>query len=499
MRARVYHSGMNTVSSKTIRTRFAPSPTGSLHVGGARTALFNWLFARHNGGAFILRIEDTDKIRSTQEAADGLITALTWFGLDWDEGPGKDGPYGPYIQSQRSDIYNRYIDRLLAEDKAYYAYDTDEELHAEKARQKAAGLPAVYSRRCAHLTDDERAAFEAEGRIAHVRFRMPDKIITVNDIVRGAVTYDTNRIGDFIIRKSDGSPSYNFAVVVDDYEMKISHIIRGVEHLSNTPRQIALYEAFGLTPPQYAHVSVILDESRQKLSKRDEAANMLLYMKEGFLPQALMNYLALLGWSSPDGEEFLSAQQLISHFDLHRCAKSDAVFDKEKFRHLAHMHMQAAPIADITDRTIEAYRIAGFNTMQHSREWLEMLVTATRGYCASIQDMPEYAQIFFAHEPIWKEWDSMMEYVSPEEAQKICNILRAEIEDSEPLTLHMIKPLLGAASRAAGVKGKAFYMTIRILLTGCTQGIELDYVLTLYGKEKALQVLDTAALRFSTG
>jgi len=284
----------------TVRTRYAPSPTGYLHVGGARTALFNWLFARHHGGTFVLRIEDTDLERSSEESTRAIIEDLKWLGIDWDEGPEVGGPYGPYFQSQRLDIYNKYVEQLLAEGKAYYCYCTPEELKERREAMLAEGKAPMYDRKCLHLSEEERQRLAAE-RPAVVRFLSPDEgEIRFHDHVRGEVVFENRLLDDLVIRKSDGWPTYNFAVVVDDHLMQITHVIRGEDHLTNTARQIQLYEALGWELPEFAHVPLILGPDRSRLSKRHGAVAVGAYREQGVLPETMINYLALVGWAYDD-------------------------------------------------------------------------------------------------------------------------------------------------------------------------------------------------------
>jgi glutamyl-tRNA synthetase len=288
-----------------VRVRFAPSPTGELHIGGARTALFNWLFARHNEGKFILRIEDTDVVRSREDFSKSAMDSLRWLGLDWDEGPGKEGDYGPYFQSQRLSIYQKYAGKLIEEKKAYLCYCTQEELEESNRKMRAKNELPRYDGRCRTLSPTQIGNLEKKGRLSSIRFKVPEKGITyVEDLLRGKVNFANEMMGDFIILKSNKTPAFNFANVIDDALMKITCVIRGDDHLSNTPRQILLYKALNLENPQYVHIPMILGEDRTKLSKRHAAISVSSYRKKGYLPWALVNYLALLGWSTADSQQF---------------------------------------------------------------------------------------------------------------------------------------------------------------------------------------------------
>ena len=305
-----------------LRVRFAPSPTGSLHIGGARTALFNWLFARRQNGAFVLRIEDTDLERSTGESARGIVSGLRWLGLDWDEGPETGGAYGPYFQSQRLGLYTEAANRLLEQGLAYYCYCTQEELAERRQDAMRAGRAPRYDGRCRLLSREERVRLEREGRRPALRFHIPpDGVTVVPDAIRGEVVFSHEVLDDFIIMKSNGLPAYNFACVVDDASMKISHVLRAEEHLSNTPRQILIYRALGEPLPVFAHLTMILAPDRSKLSKRHGATSVQEFCEQGFLPEALLNYLALLGWSPEGEEEIMSLPEIVRQFSLERVEK----------------------------------------------------------------------------------------------------------------------------------------------------------------------------------
>ena len=310
--------------SDTIRVRFAPSPTGFMHIGNVHTALFDYLFARNQGGKFILRIEDTDELRSTDAALDVIYSGLKWLGMDWDEGPDVGGPHAPYVQSERLDIYRRYLDQLLAEGKAYKCYCTREDLEEQRQIQQARSLPPRYDGRC-------RTAEDRPGAEYCIRLKMREVGSTVvNDLIQGDVTYENALAGDPVICKTSGFPTYHFAVVVDDYLMQISHVIRAVEHLPNTQIHMQLQDALGFPRPVYAHLPIILGTDRTKLSKRHGSVSVVEYQEQGYLPEALFNFLALLGWSPGGEEEVLSREEIIKRFSLEACSKSPAVFDAEK-------------------------------------------------------------------------------------------------------------------------------------------------------------------------
>ncbi|MCD4665915.1 MAG: glutamate--tRNA ligase, partial [Bacteroidales bacterium] len=314
-----------------IRVRFAPSPTGHLHIGNVRTAILNWLFAKHSGGKFILRIEDTDPERSADEYIGQIYEDLKWLGLFWDEGPDIGGSAEPYRQSKRSTIYQNYEQKLVTEGKAYYCYCTPEELETMRKQSIAKGDTSFYNQKCLHLTEQEKQELVAQGRKPVIRFEVPsNEEITFEDIVRGELKFEGENISDFVIMRSEGIPTYNFAAVVDDGLMKISHVIRGDDHVSNTPRQILLYQALGFKIPKFVHIPMILGADRARLSKRHGATSLDQFRNRGYLPEAIINFLSLLSWSSESGDEILSIERLIEEFDFNRISKSAAVFDVEK-------------------------------------------------------------------------------------------------------------------------------------------------------------------------
>ena len=343
---------VSDVSPRPVRVRFAPSPTGSLHIGGGRTALFNWLFARHHGGVFLLRSEDTDLARSTREAERLVLEDLRWLGLTWDEGPDVGGPVGPYRQSERTALYKREAERLLAAGHAYYCYCTDAELDERRKAQQKAGQPPHYVGTCRDLSAADRASRRAAGLPEAIRFRVPGTPVSFDDHVRGTVTFPGDQVGDFVILRANGQPTYNYACVIDDAGMSISHVIRAEEHLSNTPRQLMIYAALGHTPPEFAHVPLILNADRTKMSKRsgEEATFVSEFKARGFLPEALINFLVLLGWSWDGEQEMFTVPELIEKFSLGRVGSTGAVFDKDKLEWMNGQYLRAMPAAERTAR-----------------------------------------------------------------------------------------------------------------------------------------------------
>lgn len=389
---------------KPIRVRMAPSPTGFLHIGGARTALFNYLFSKHykatSGiGTFVLRIEDTDRERSKKEYEDEIIEDLKWLGVTWDEGPIHGGPYGPYYQSERLDIYAKYLKKLKDLGKTYECYCTPEELEIERQDLLKRHKTPRYMGKCRNLTQEEILEFKSQtgkNRQAVIRFRVDEtKPIQFYDLVRGDISVDPAMIGDFVISKADGMPLYNFAAVVDDYEMKISHVIRGEEHISNTPRQILLAQQLGFELPNYAHVSIILAPDRSKLSKRHGATAVGDYRKEGYLPEALKNYLALLGWNPGDEREIMSEKELIEGFVIERLVKSPAIFDVEKLKWMNGQYIKTLPIETIVETGSSFLAEDGFDLKNKDKEWLSRVVGAVRGNLETLKQMGPACELFF--------------------------------------------------------------------------------------------------------
>ncbi len=337
------------MENNKIRLRFAPSPTGMLHIGGARTALFNWLFAKHYKGTFILRIEDTDQVRSTEEAVNVILEGMKWLGLDWDEGPGKEGKYGPYYQMKRLSLYQKYAEQLIRENKAYYCYCSREELATSREKQsKLKSRVIKYDRHCLNLSEEEKKRYEEEGRKPVIRLKIPEKRIQFNDLLRGEVSFDGELLTDFVIVKSDGIPTYNYAVVIDDALMNITHVMRGDDHISNTPKQILIYEALGFNIPKFAHIPMIMGEDHAKLSKRHGAASVMEYQKMGYMPEALVNYIAHLGWSSGNDREIFSTEEIIKEFSLEKISKHAAVFSMDKLNWFNNEYMKKMPVDQLT-------------------------------------------------------------------------------------------------------------------------------------------------------
>ncbi len=468
-----------------VRVRFAPSPTGragaSLHMGVARTAIFNWLLARKMRGAFVLRVEDTDAERSNPESERSILESLRWLGLDWDEGPDVGGPHGPYRQSERLALYREAADRLVAEGKAYPCFCSEERLAARREAAKASGEDPQYDGGCGNLRPEEAAA-RAESEPHTIRFRMPRRDIVVEDVVRGSVNFPAGMVGDFVLLRDGGLPVYNFACVVDDAAMEISHVLRGEDHLPNTIRQLVLYEALGAPVPVFAHLSMILGEDRSKLSKRHGAVAVESYREKGYPPAAFVNYLALLGWSPGDDREVMGLDELIEAFSLERLVKSGAVFDAAKLDWFAGLKIREEGAAALLPAAREL-----LPEDDDARRLEKLSVVIDRIVCAA--DLPEQLAVFADEAPVpdaeAREWlDRAALFGALAEA--ISSI------DGE-LTGQDFKAAVKAAGQAAGAKGKELFMPLRAALTGRTHGPDLAAVAAVLGRERVLERLRARA------
>ena len=472
------------MSDVAMRVRFAPSPTGPFHIGGARSALFNWLLARKTGGKLILRIEDTDLERSSRESEENIKNALKWLGIDWDEGIDIGGEYGPYRQTERLPIYAEYTERLLASGKAYRCYCTDQELDAERQKLMAEGQTPRYLGKCRQLTAADEAALLAEGRKPTVRFRVPEnQDITVQDAVRGTVSFDSNGIGDYVIVKSDGIPVYNYAVVLDDALMKITHVVRAEEHLSNTPRQILLYQALGLPLPIFGHVSLILGKDRSKMSKRHGATSVEQYKALGYLPEALVNFLALLGWSPVGEQEIFSSAELIELFSLDHVAKNPAVFDIDKLNWINSQYLKRLDLGTLTDMALPHLREAGLIEAELTAErkaWVTQVVGAVREYISFAAQIPEHAAVFFQDE-ITMENDETADVLRDPDVPQVMEAFLNKLAAMDPVDGEQVQAALKAVGKELKLGGKKVFKPVRVALTGKMHGPELIALIPLLG------------------
>ncbi|MFH0703093.1 MAG: glutamate--tRNA ligase [bacterium] len=463
-----------------IRVRIAPSPTGFLHVGTARTALFNFLFAKKHNGKFILRIEDTDLERSEEKYVQNIYESLKTIGLNWDEGPDIDGPYASYKQSERFDLYKKYADKLIQSNNAYFCWCTQEELEAEKEKAMHEKKPYVYSRKCKNLTPEQIENYKQQGRTPVIRFSVPLKSLRFDDIVRGKLDFDTGLIGDFVIMKSNGTPTYNFAVVVDDIEMKISHIIRGEDHISNTPRQLLIYEALGFKPPEFAHVGMILAPDRTKLSKRHGATAVNEFIEKGYLPEAFVNFLALLGWSPADGQEIKNLDELIQAFSLERISPSPAIFEFDKLNWMNSHYIRNLSISDITNRA--KFYLKDYDLSVYSQEQLEIMVSAVREPLTILSDITDAVSYFFG--------DTVKINLEAEKnfTQNSQKILHEFFKITESISYDNIEEMRSQLTdfrkSMPDLAPKQVMPIIRIALTGRTRGADLATVISLLGKDR---------------
>jgi nondiscriminating glutamyl-tRNA synthetase len=474
--------------NQPLRVRYAPSPTGHLHIGGARTALFDYLLARRHGGAFVVRFEDTDQTRHKESGIEDQLNGLRWLGLEWDESVDIGGPYGPYRQMERLDIYQTYLDQLVQSGHAYHCYCSEADLEQERAEQEARGEMGGYSGKCRNLTPDQIAAYQAEGRKASIRFRVPeDRIIGFKDKVREHVEFESNGIGDFIIARTDGIPTYNFAVIVDDHLMKINLVIRGEEHLSNTPRQILMYEALGLPVPDFAHLALILNPDRKKMSKRDESIIQFIeqYKELGYLPEAVVNFIALLGWSPGGEEEMFTKEELIAQFDLDRVSKSPAVFDMDKLNWMNNAYLKKAPLSRVVELSVPHLQKAGYiqrDLDAAGQEWVTALVGLNQERMRFAAEIVDLSSIFFKEELVIDEEASAV--LKEEHVPVVLASFLTQVEQAEAFTVETIPALLKQVQKDTGFKGKQLFMSIRSALTGQVHGPDLNVSLYLLGKEK---------------
>ena len=471
---------------RDVRVRFAPSPTGYLHVGGARTAIFNYLFARHHGGVFVLRIEDTDAERSTRESEISLLEDLRWLGLDWDEGPDVGGPYGPYRQSERMGTYRDVANRLVADGKAYPCFCTDAELDRKREEAIAASRPPQYDGTCRDLTPDDVAARRAQGLPEAIRFRVGEGMVRFHDAVRGDMELAHDMVGDWVILRSNGLPTYNFAAAVDDQLMKISHAIRGEEHLPNTLRQIMIYDAMGSTHPIFAHVPLILAEDRSKLSKRHGASSVGDLRANGYLPDAATNYLLLLGWSHPQSKEVMPRDEMIKTFSIERIGKAAAIFDKKKLMWMNGQYIRKLDI-DTLMKLVEPHTPEFLRRYdEHTRR---EIVSILQDSIDTLADFAERARIF---EPETVYDDETKALLQTDSARRVVDGMAKRLRaHAGAITPETFKEMILDTGKETGLKGKDLYFPIRGAMTGSVHGPDLTRVAAVKGKDAVLQRLES--------
>lgn len=462
----------------------APSPTGNLHVGTARTALYNYLFARRHGGTYVLRLEDTDEIRSNEAYTKDIIDGLHWLSLTWDEGPDIGGPYGPYRQTEKVDRYGHVADKLIKNGSAYFCYCTQEEITALKEDQKNDGKAIRYDNRCREIPEKLRAKYEAEERVPAIRFRINDpQVVSWHDGIKGEIAIDTSDLGgDMIIVKSNGVAIYNFAVVVDDIDMKITDVIRGEDHIHNTAKQILLYEALGETRPRFAHPALIFDIERRKLSKRihGELVHVDYYRQNGYMPEAIVNYLGQMSWTAPDGKELFTLEEACEMFDLSRVSKSPAVFDVPRLNWFNSHYIRSLPLNVVTDRALPF--LTGYKLDKHDRATLEAIVACVREGLTMLSEIKEATRFFFEDNVIIPD-DVVSDVLKKESAVKVLTQLLEETSKMPFGDAKGCKVAVDTLGKALGLKGKDLYWPIRAALTGNVHGPDLGSVMSLLGPD----------------
>ncbi|MBM4194975.1 MAG: glutamate--tRNA ligase [Gemmatimonadetes bacterium] len=470
------------------RVRFAPSPTGYLHVGGARTALFNWLYARRHHGTFVLRIEDTDVERSSADMVTGILEGLRWLGLDWDEGPDTGGPYAPYSQSERLDRYRAAAARLVADGHAYYCYCTPERLQAERETAEQRGDAWRYDRACLALSADRIAELEAAGAPKAIRFKVPAARTQFADAVHGPIEFDGANIEDFVILRSDSHPTYHLSVVVDDMEMQISHVIRGDDHISNTPKHVLLFQACGAPVPQFAHVPLILGADKKRLSKRHGATSVTEYQRQGYLPGAMVNFLALLGWSPGDDRELMSTTELIERFSLEGISGGNAVFDTDKLDWMNGQYIARLPIDDLV-QAVEPLLVEAGLWPPPSVEWLRRLVELLRPRAKRLTDFVDLAAPYL-RDRIEYEAEAVEKHLGTPGLADHVAALMSSLRAVDPFDEPHVEADVRRIAADQGIKAGTLIHATRVAVTGRTTSPGLFEVLVLLGRERTIARLE---------
>ena len=481
-----------------VRVRIAPSPSGNLHIGTARTALFNYLFAKKNNGKFVLRIEDTDAERTSQAYIDNIFDSLKALGLNWDEGPDVGGPYDPYTQSERFDIYPKYVQMLLDKGFAYECYCTPEELEEEKKEAAENKKPYVYTKKCLNLTEEEKAKLKAEGRKPAIRFNIEKaqkafhetSLLTFDDMVKGELHVDTNLLGDFVIMKSNGTPTYNFAVVIDDMLMKISHVIRGEDHISNTFKQILIFEALGAEVPKFGHLGMILAPDRSKLSKRHGATAVSEFVEKGYLTDALINFVALLGWAPSDGQEIKSVDEIAKDFRINEISSSNSIFEYDKLNWMNSHYIKMLSIPELKERLkpyLTKYNLNELTDAQYTR-----MVEITYEPLTLLSDITDAVTYFFGEDVEFDE--KAKETLSTEVSQDVLKTFMEQAKDWEwtEENLHEKLEAFRVFYKEKGVKPKVTMWAIRAAVTGRTCGADMTAILAIIGKDKTFNRVKNA-------
>lgn len=485
-----------------VRVRFAPSPTGFLHIGGLRTALYNYLFAKHNNGDFILRIEDTDRTRYVEGAIENLIQSLKWAGIEVDEGvilneEGKlteKGQCGPYIQSNRLDIYKKYVDKLIESGHAYYCFCSKDRLDNLREEQRIKGQVPKYDGRCRSIPIEEAKRRIANGEEYVVRLKLPrNRFIKFHDLVRGDVTINTDEIDDQVLMKSDGFPTYHMAVVVDDHLMKITHVVRGEEWLASTPKHVFLYEALGWEAPEFVHLPTVLNKNHKKLSKREGDVSVEDFKKRGYLPEGLINYLALVGWSPEDDEEIMTLKDLIPKFSFDRVVKSGGIFDVDKLNWVNSHYMKDYDLEKLCQLEKPYMIESGLMTeeeIDNNFEWFKILVETVRDGLDKLEDLPKAVQFLFGDLNVKEE--SALEELKKDHVLQLIDQFIEELNSLEEVDDEFSRTVMKKIQKATGIKGKDLYMPVRAAISGNVHGPELNNIILLLGKEKLLKRLNSS-------
>jgi glutamyl-tRNA synthetase len=484
-----------------VRVRFAPSPTGYPHVGNMRTAMFNWLLARHTGGKFILRIEDTDVARRVKGALEAILDGLKWLGLDWDEGPEVGGPYGPYFQSQRLPLYREAAEKLVSRGDAYYCYCSPERLEEMRAEQVRRKQPPGYDRRCRDLTQKEREQREKEGITPVVRFKVPLEGRThFNDLIWGEVVFENGTIDDFVLLKSDGYPTYHLANVVDDSAMKVSHVIRAEEWISSTPRHMLLYRALGLEPPKFVHHPMILGPDRSKLSKRHGAVSILEYREQGYLPETMFNFLALIGWSLDDKTEIMSRQELVDNFSLERISKTGAIFNRDKLDWMNGVYLRSLSVEDFTQRVLpflekglppEVKRPLDIDYVSKIMPLVqERARTLTLKDMSTLAEGPELVEFFFVDELDYEPGLLIVKKMTQESAIQALEASKQRLEPIKGFDHESLEAVLRPLAGELGLKTGQLFGTLRVAVTGRTVAPPLFETMSVLGKQRCLRRIE---------
>ncbi|HEY9716472.1 MAG TPA: glutamate--tRNA ligase [Trichormus sp.] len=479
--------------SDNVRVRIAPSPTGHLHLGTARTALYNYLYAKRHGGKFVLRLEDTDEERSKEEYTQDIVDGLKWLGLSWDEGIDIGGPYAPYRQTEKADHYQQIAHQLIAKGMAYFSYETPEELDVLREGQKAAGEALCYDNRGRDLSKEQEEKYQSEGRIPAIRFKIEEsRVVSWNDHIKGEISIDTGTLGgDMVIVKNSGIGLYNFAVVVDDVDMKMTLIIRGEDHITNTAKQILLYEALDYKLPEFAHAPLIFDLERQKLSKRKhgEYVHIDRYRKDGYMPEAMVNYLAQMSWTPPEGKEIFTLEEACDMFDLDKVSKSPAVFDLQKLNWFNSHYLRSLPLSVVTERAKPF--LQQFNITEFSQNELEEMVGSVREGLTMLKEIPDAVRFYFGG-TIEVPEELRQTVLSTDNARKVLDKTLQNLAQVPWGDHKGCKAVIDAIGKELSIKGKELYWPLRAALSGKTQGPDLGSLISVLGEKRVRARLEAA-------